>query len=254
MNRKKSYLALVGVSLLVALALAACGSPAPEIPDTDNVADEAPQAEEEAPESEADDAQDETESAAVDAVQPVFRQMNELDSDYPPPSELTIDQTRTYTATLVTGKGDIHVNLFADKVPFTVDNFSYLSCAGFYDLTSFHRVIPDFMAQAGDPTGTGTGGPGYRFSDEFHPELRHDKPGILSMANSGPNTNGSQFFITHVPTPHLDDLHSVFGEVADGDSLQVLLSIRTRDPATDPEPGDVLVTIEIQEDGQDFCQ
>ena len=106
--------------------------------------------------------------------------------------------------------------------------------------------INDFMAQAGDPTGTGMGGPGYRFEDEFHPELRHDKPGILSMANAGPNTNGSQFFITHGPTPHLDGRHAVFGQVSGG--LDVLMSISVRDPQSSQAPGDTINTIEISEE------
>jgi len=184
---------------------------------------------------------------------PVFRDQQELTADYPAPGELIIDPSRTYTATMVTAKGDIDLNLFADKVPVTVNNFVYLSCAGFYDNTTFHRVIPDFMAQGGDPTGTGTGGPGYRFEDEFHPDLKHDKPGILSMANAGPNTNGSQFFLTHVPTPNLDGRHAVFGEVADEASMEVLLSIRERDPNSDPNPGDMLITVDIKQNGQPFC-
>jgi cyclophilin family peptidyl-prolyl cis-trans isomerase len=127
----------------------------------------------------------------------------------------------------------------------TVENFVNLARAGFYDGTTFHRVISGFMAQGGDPTGTGTGGPGYEFDDEFHPSLRHDAPGILSMANAGPGTNGSQFFITYGPTPHLDDRHSVFGKVTGG--MDVLRSIRERDPQRDREPGDRIQTIEISE-------
>ena len=119
----------------------------------------------------------------------------------------------TITATLHTNKGDIHLELFDDKAPMTVANFVNLAEHGFYDGITFHRVIPGFMIQAGCPLGTGTGGPGYRFSDEFHPTLKHNRPGILSMANAGPNTNGSQFFITHTPTPHLDNRHTVFGSV-----------------------------------------
>ncbi len=118
------------------------------------------------------------------------------------------------TAVLETAKGKIHVKLFADKVPYTVANFVNLAQRGFYDNLNFHRVIPDFMIQGGCPDGTGRGGPGYRFEDEFDPSLVHDTPGKLSMANAGPNTNGSQFFITHVPTPWLDGKHAVFGEVS----------------------------------------
>ena len=158
---------------------------------------------------------------------------------------MSIDPKKTYTATLKTDVGDIVVRLYTDKVPRTVNNFVFLSRQGFYDGVTFHRVIADFMAQGGDPTGTGTGGPGYRFADEFHPELRHDGPGVLSMANGGPNTNGSQFFITHVATPWLDKKHSVFGKVTSG--LDVLLSIPPRDPGLAREPGIRIQTIEIRE-------
>jgi cyclophilin family peptidyl-prolyl cis-trans isomerase len=161
-----------------------------------------------------------------------------------PPSG-ALDTSKTYTATFKTEKGDIAVELFADKAPRTVENFVNLARAGFYDGTTFHRVIGGFMAQGGDPTGTGTGGPGYQFGDEFHPSLRHDSPGILSMANAGPGTNGSQFFITYGPTPHLDDRHSVFGKVTSG--LDVLRALRERDPQRDRQPGDRIDTIEISE-------
>jgi cyclophilin family peptidyl-prolyl cis-trans isomerase len=144
------------------------------------------------------------------------------------PPEFGIDLKKKYSATLSTDKGDIVLELFADKIPVTVNNFVFLAREGFYDGTIFHRVISDFMVQGGDPTGTGRGGPGYRFADEFHPLLKHDKPGILSMANAGPGTNGSQFFITHVATPHLNNKHSVFGQVVSG--MDVLLSIPERDP------------------------
>ncbi len=122
-------------------------------------------------------------------------------------------------ATITTGKGVIRLELFNDKVPNTVANFTKLSGEGYYNGLSFHRVLADFMVQSGCPDGNGTGGPGYKFDDEFHPELKHDKPGTLSMANSGPNTNGSQFFITHVPTPWLDGKHSVFGQVFEGQEV-----------------------------------
>ena len=122
-------------------------------------------------------------------------------------------------ATIETGRGTIKLELFADKVPNTVANFEKLANLKFYDGLKFHRVIADFMIQAGCPKGTGTGGPGYTFADEFHPELRHDGPGILSMANAGPNTNGSQFFITHVACPWLDNRHSVFGKVLEGQDI-----------------------------------
>ena len=161
-----------------------------------------------------------------------------------PPSG-ALDTSKTYTATFKTEKGDIVVELFADRAPRTVENFVNLARAGFYDGTTFHRVIGGFMAQGGDPTGTGTGGPGYQFADEFHPSLRHDAPGTLSMANAGPGTNGSQFFITYGPTPHLDDRHSVFGKVTEG--MEVLRSLRERDPQRDRDPGDRIESIEIRE-------
>jgi peptidyl-prolyl cis-trans isomerase B (cyclophilin B) len=122
-------------------------------------------------------------------------------------------------ATIETSKGTIKIELYADKTPKTVGNFEKLAGDGFYNGLKFHRVIPDFMIQGGCPLGTGTGGPGYKFADEFHPSLRHDGPGVLSMANAGPNTNGSQFFITHVATPWLDGKHSVFGRVIEGQDV-----------------------------------
>ncbi len=166
-------------------------------------------------------------------------------ADHPAPPSGALDTSKHYTATFKTQRGDIVVELYADRAPLTVENFVDLARGGFYDGTTFHRVIPGFMAQGGDPTGTGRGGPGYQFGDEFHPTLRHDRAGTLSMANAGPGTNGSQFFITFGPTPHLDDRHSVFGRVTDG--MDVLASIRERDPGRDPNPGDRIDTIEIAE-------
>jgi peptidyl-prolyl cis-trans isomerase B (cyclophilin B) len=122
-------------------------------------------------------------------------------------------------ATIETNKGNIRLQLHDDKTPKTVANFEKLAADGFYDGLKFHRVIDNFMIQTGCPQGTGTGGPGYKFADEFHRELKHDGPGVLSMANSGPNTNGSQFFITHIATPHLDGKHSVFGRVLEGQDV-----------------------------------
>jgi cyclophilin family peptidyl-prolyl cis-trans isomerase len=159
--------------------------------------------------------------------------------------QMEIDPKKSYTATLKTEKGDIVVHLHADMVPNTVNNFIFLARQGFYDSTIFHRVISSFMAQGGDPTGTGSGGPGYEFKDEFHPSLKHDKPGVLSMANAGANTNGSQFFITHVPTPWLDNKHSVFGEVTTG--MDVVLSIPPRNPEKPEYPGVKLLSVEIAE-------
>lgn len=162
------------------------------------------------------------------------------------PPEYTIDIKKKYTATLKTNIGEIVVDLFADKAPSTVNNFVFLAREGFYDDTIFHRVIKDFMAQGGDPTGTGMGGPGYKFKDEFYPSLRHDQPGILSMANAGPNTNGSQFFITHVPTPWLDNKHTIFGKVRSG--MDVVLAIPERDPHNMTAETVKIKTIEITEE------
>lgn len=141
------------------------------------------------------------------------------------------------TATIKTTRGTIKINLFDDKTPKTVANFVTLANKGFYNGLKFHRVIADFMVQTGCPEGTGRGGPGYRFNDEFHPELKHDGPGVLSMANAGPNTNGSQFFITHVACPHLNGKHSVFGRVVEGQD--VVNAIRQ---------GDKMESVTISED------
>jgi peptidyl-prolyl cis-trans isomerase B (cyclophilin B) len=164
---------------------------------------------------------------------------------YSAPPDMQIDPEKSYTATFKTEKGDLVVQLYAEKAPKTVNNFVFLAREGFYDNTTFHRVIANFMAQAGDPTGSGRGGPGYRFADEFHPSLQHDSPGVLSMANAGPGTNGSQFFITFAPTPWLDGKHTVFGKVIEG--LDVLKKISVRDPQTARTPGDKIETIEISE-------
>ena len=165
---------------------------------------------------------------------------------YKNPPAMVIDPKKKYTARIKTSKGDFVVELFADKVPKTVNNFVFLARDGYYDNTTFHRVIKPFMVQGGDPTGTGRGGPGYQFADEFHKDLRHNAPGILSMANAGPNTNGSQFFITHVPTPHLDTKHAVFGKVVEG--MDVVNAIPERDPGRAKEPGEQLISIEITEE------
>ena len=141
--------------------------------------------------------------------------------------------------------GKVKIELYADKTPKTVQNFIDLSNSGFYDGIIFHRVIPGFMAQTGDPDGTGSGGPGYTFEDEFHPSLSHDSAGILSMANRGPNTNGSQFFITYGPQPHLDNAHSVFGKVVEG--LELIEAIPPRDPSMINDPSVKMVGIEITE-------
>lgn len=169
--------------------------------------------------------------------------MTEKSYDRPP--EMALKPGHGYHAVFVTEKGPVRVRLFAEEAPETVNNFVSLARDGFFDGTTFHRVIDGFMAQGGDPTGTGSGGPGYRISDEFHPDLRHDRPGILSMANAGPNTGGSQFFITHSATPWLDGRHAVFGEVVEG--MDVVNSIRERDPQSDPQPGDRIERVEIEE-------
>jgi cyclophilin family peptidyl-prolyl cis-trans isomerase len=168
-----------------------------------------------------------------------------MTKSYSGPPDMVIDPKKKYTATFKLEKGDIAIELFADKAPKTVNNFVFLARDGFYDGVTFHRVIADFMAQGGDPTGTGRGGPGYKFADEFHPDLKHSKPGILSMANAGRNTNGSQFFITLAPTPWLDGKHAVFGQVVKG--MDVLRSINVRDPDEARTPGDAIKTIEISE-------
>jgi len=152
-------------------------------------------------------------------------------------------------ATIKTNKGDINLNLTDDKTPVTVANFVNLAKSGFYNDLTFHRVIPDFMIQGGCPIGTGTGGPGYRFEDEFDASLKHDKPGILSMANAGPGTNGSQFFVTHVATPWLDGKHSVFGEVVSADDQKVVNAIVGGDQIHTIEvTGDVDALLEAQAD------
>jgi cyclophilin family peptidyl-prolyl cis-trans isomerase len=164
---------------------------------------------------------------------------------YDRPPEMALKPSHDYHANLVTEKGTVRIKLFAEDAPQTVNNFVFLAREGYFDGTTFHRVIEGFMAQGGDPTGTGAGGPGYSIRDEFHPDLRHDRSGVLSMANRGPNTGGSQFFITHVATPWLDDRHAVFGEVVEG--MEVVNSIRERDPQSDREPGDRIERVEIEE-------
>ena len=149
---------------------------------------------------------------------------------------MQLTKGQNYSATIKTTRGDIQVELHAAEVPETVNNFVALARDSFYDGILFHRVNPDFMVQTGDPTGTGSGGPGYRFADEFHADLKHSSPGILSMANAGPGTNGSQFFITHVATAWLDRKHSIFGRVTQGQD--VVDAIRQ---------GDKIQTVEVHE-------
>jgi cyclophilin family peptidyl-prolyl cis-trans isomerase len=161
------------------------------------------------------------------------------------PPALQIDPKKMYKARMETDKGTMVIELFADKTPLTVNNFVFLSREGYYDGVIFHRVIGNFMVQGGDPTGTGRGGPGYKFGDEFDSSLKHDKKGILSMANAGPGTNGSQFFITHVPTPHLNGKHTVFGKIVEG--LDVLMSIPERDPGDVNAPAVKIISVTIEE-------
>jgi peptidyl-prolyl cis-trans isomerase B (cyclophilin B) len=160
------------------------------------------------------------------------------DKSFAGPPEMIIDQGKTYVAHMSTDKGDITIELAAQDAPNTVNNFVFLSCKGYYDGLTFHRVILEpqpFVIQGGDPTGTGAGGPGYQFADEFSPNLKHDE-GVISMANAGANTNGSQFFITLAPTPHLDGRHSVFGRVTEG--MDVVRAIRQ---------GDKILRVDIEE-------
>ncbi len=165
---------------------------------------------------------------------------------YSTPPAMQIDPAKRYLATFHTSKGDFTAELFAGQAPVTVNNFVALARDGFYDGTTFHRVIRGFMAQGGDPTGTGTGGPGYQWNDEPSAlALPHDSAGILSMANAGRNTNGSQFFITFTATPHLNGKHAVFGRVVSG--MDVVNSLRERDPQRDRQPGDTITSIEISE-------
>lgn len=162
------------------------------------------------------------------------------------PPNMTIDVNKFHFATFKTAKGDIKVELYTQSAPKTVNNFIFLAKEGFYDNTTFHRVIEGFMAQGGDPTGTGTGGPGYQFEDEIDPSKAFDEPGYLAMANAGPDTNGSQFFITTAATPWLNGAHTIFGKVLSG--MDVVGKLTLRDPQTDAATvGDALQTVEISE-------
>lgn len=158
---------------------------------------------------------------------------------YSAPPAMGIDPNKTYKAQITTAKGVIEVTLFAKQAPISVNNFVFLARDGFYDGVVFHRVVSNFVIQGGDPTGTGRGGPGYKWDDEQAAlRLKHDGAGVLSMANAGPNTNGSQFFITHAAQPHLDGKHAVFGKVTDARSLDVVNAIRQ---------GDVMQSVTIVE-------
>jgi peptidyl-prolyl cis-trans isomerase B (cyclophilin B) len=159
-----------------------------------------------------------------------------VSKQYSAPPAMTIDPSKKYAATLETSRGAIVVDLFSAEAPKTVNNFVFLARDGFYDGTQFHRVIANFMIQGGDPTGTGRGGPGYRFEDEFKGNPRKHQAGSLSMANAGPNTNGSQFFITHIATEWLDGKHTVFGQVRSG-----------QDVVNAIKQGDTLNSVKIEE-------
>ena len=160
-----------------------------------------------------------------------------MSKSYKTAPPMTIDKKKKYTVTMKTNKGDLVLELFAAEAPNTVNNFVFLAREGFYNGVTFHRVIPGFMVQGGDPTGTGAGGPGYEFADEF--SARKHETGTLSMANAGPGTNGSQFFITYAPQPHLDRHHSVFGQLKDAkEGMKVMNQIKA---------GDKIIGVEISE-------
>ena len=161
------------------------------------------------------------------------------------PPEMTINLQKQYTAVIETELGNITLRLFSSESPVTVNNFVFLAKQGYYDGVTFHRVIHNFMVQGGDPTGSGSGGPGYMFEDEVNNGLTFDKPGLLAMANAGPNTNGSQFFITHVPTPHLNNNHTIFGEVIEG--METVFAIPERNPQNSQDDGIVINKINITE-------
>ena len=165
---------------------------------------------------------------------------------YSQPPGMEIDPDGAYTADIQTNQGTISVELYAEDAPATVNNFVFLARQGFYDGVIFHRVIPNFMIQGGDPTGTGTEGPGYRFQDEIAPSLAFDTAGILAMANAGPNTNGSQFFITVAPTIHLTGLHTIFGRVTSGQEVADAISVARADRNNRPLEEVVIQHIEIK--------
>ena len=197
------------------------------------------------PEPEAEPAADSTAATVLEGERPLANiTPAERNNYYNAPPEMVIDTDKTYEAIITTNKGEMRLRLFDDEAPITVNNFVFLANQGFYDGTSFHRVLEDFMAQGGDPSGTGSGGPGYEFEDEFDDNLTFDRRGLLAMANAGPGTNGSQFFITFVETPWLNGLHTIFGELIEGDD--VLSAITLRDPGSDT-PADTIERLEIVE-------
>lgn len=196
------------------------------------------------PEPEAEPA---AESVVLDGERPLAALAPaERNNYYTAPPEMSIDTSKTYEAIFTTEKGEMRFRLFDDEAPVTVNNFVFLASQGFYDGTTFHRVLENFMAQGGDPTGTGGGGPGYQFEDEFVDSLSFDQRGLLAMANAGPGTNGSQFFITFNAegSSHLTGAHTIFGELIEGDD--VLSAITLRNPGSDT-PADVIERIDIVE-------
>ena len=162
---------------------------------------------------------------------------------------MTIDPNASYTATFRTNQGSFTVELFASQAPVTVNNFVFLARDGFYNGVIFHRVIENFMIQGGDPSGRGDGGPGYKFQDEIAPTLSFDRPGILAMANAGPNTNGSQFFITVSPTPHLDGAHTIFGRIIQGQDIVDIISVVQTGQGNRPVQPVVIQGIEVVRTG-----
>ncbi len=249
-NRVQTF-SLFAITIALMLTVAACAGI--ETP-VDSDADEPSSAPTAEASSEAATTEPAAESqfAAVDATaMSGDRPLAELDpmernGYYAEQPEVVIDPANYYYATIETDKGDIVVQLFADRTPMTVNNFVFLANEGYYDNTTFHRVLDGFMAQAGDPTGTGAGGPGYNFADEIVDGMVFDRPGLLAMANAGPGTNGSQFFITFAPTDWLNGGHTIFGEVIEGS--EILGDLTRRDPGQDPEfDGDLIKSITIEE-------
>ena len=188
---------------------------------------------------------EEADGGAAAALEPAAR-----NGMYDAAPDMAIDPDGEYIAIFRTEKGEMRVRLFADRAPVTVNNFVFLARDGFYNDTRFHRVLENFMAQGGDPSGSGAGGPGYQFQDEIDASLQFDRAGLLAMANAGPNTNGSQFFITFAATPWLNGNHTIFGEVVEG--MEVLFALSLRDPmaaGASEFAGDLLETVEIEESG-----
>lgn len=237
----KAIKTLAALGLLASLALwtAACGG---ESTTSANGDTQASSASDEQKEGEA--AKGETQPATGDdpamktirdfiAEQQIDKTKPQWKTKLPKPPKAEFDNDSNYYWNLKTNKGDIKIRLLADVAPMHVSSTIYLTELGFYDDLTFHRVITNFMAQGGDPLGNGRGGPGYKYGGEFDPNVRHDRPGLLSMANAGPYTDGSQFFLTFVPTPHLDDKHTIFGEVVSGmDTVKALEAEGSRTGAT----------------------